>query len=70
MNRNPVYSPSSYDYLTARREAEALRRKEVSRLAHALSARLRELWVDASTVARLTLDRVRRASAWTFFGAH
>lgn len=70
MNRNAVYARSSFHYVSARREAEALRRKEIARLLAVGAGRLRDARELAAELVRKTMSRVRSAGAWTFFGAH
>jgi hypothetical protein len=69
MNRTATYRLSSSDYARVRRQAEALRRQEIRRLIEAGSRRANEARIALAAIVRRTLDRVRGAGAWTFFGA-
>lgn len=69
MNRTPVYTLSSFDYVSARREAEGLRRREIARLVNDGAAWLSDAGRLIVASTRRTLERIRAARSQTFFGA-
>lgn len=64
-----AYTLSTFNYSRARRDAEALRRKEIARLIGAGRSRLQRAGTLLGEIVRGTLERVRGAGTWTFFGA-